>query len=161
MVPCHPAGLVSRLAALTLDVVLVTAMALGVGSLPGLAWEQMVGRVPGWLSTACTIGASVVAPVYFTFGWWLTGQTVGDMVLGLVVRRHDGGPVSFPRAALRAVIGLLLPPLWLLGMLAVLWNDQRRAWHDRRFGTIVCYAPSNHAPSNHVPPKNGAVTQPR
>jgi uncharacterized RDD family membrane protein YckC len=52
--------------------------------------------------------------------------------------------VSLPQSGLRALVGLLLPPLWLIGMLAVLWDERRRAWHDRLFRTVVCYAPRAH-----------------
>jgi uncharacterized RDD family membrane protein YckC len=38
---------------------------------------------------------------------------------------------------LRSAVGLLLPLIWLVGMLFVLWDPQRRALHDRLFGTVV------------------------
>jgi uncharacterized RDD family membrane protein YckC len=140
--PLRYAGLVSRLAALTLDVGLLTVAALAVSVLPGLAWDQVVGRSPGWLTTGSAMVAALLPWAYFTVGWWLNGETVGALVLGLVVRRRDGGSLSFPQAALRGLVGLLIPPVWLVGMLAVLWDAERRAWHDRLFRTVVCYAPS-------------------
>ncbi len=145
------AGLVSRLAALGLDVAVLTAAGLAVTVMPGLAWEQIEGDSPGWLAVVSGAVAAALPWAYFTVSWWLAGQTLGDVVIGIVVRRRDGGLVSLPRAALRAFIGLLLPAVWLVGMLAVLWDERRRAWHDRLFRTVVCYAPRVHAHEEHLP----------
>jgi uncharacterized RDD family membrane protein YckC len=136
------AGLVSRLTALVLDVALLTVAGLAISSLPGLAWEQVVGQPPGWLTASAGLVAAALPVTYFTLAWWLTGQTVGDGLLGLVVQRRTGGRVSFPQAFLRAFVGLLIVPVWLLGLVGVLRDEHRRAWHDRLFRTVVCYAPS-------------------
>lgn len=130
------------MSALILDVGLLTMAGLAISVLPSLAWEQVVGGSPGWLAAGSAIVAGLLPVLYFTFSWFATGQTLGDLLLGVVVRHRDGTPVSLPQAALRAFVGLLLPPLWLIGMLAVLWDKRRRAWHDRLFRTVVCYVPS-------------------
>jgi len=135
------AGLVSRLSALAVDVVILTVVGLAVSTLPSLAWEQLTGVAPRWVNGVSVVVAAVLPFLYFTLSWATTGQTPGDILLGLVVRERDGGRVGLLRAGLRAFGGLLLPPVWLVGMLAVLWNPERRAWHDRLFGTIVCYVP--------------------
>lgn len=139
--PTHPyAGLVSRLAALGTDVLLLTVLELSIRSLPTLAWEQMVVRpAPGWLSAGSAVLVILLPWSYFTAGWWLSGQTAGSRLFGIAVQRPDGRVPSFPRAAGRAAIGLLLPPLWMVGLLATLWDQRRRAWHDRVFGTVVRY----------------------
>ena len=77
--------------------------------------------------------------------WWLASQTVGGLVVGTVVLRPDGSELSLLHAALRAAIGLLLAPVWMVGLLAVLWDGQRRAWHDRLLHTVVRYAPHGRA----------------
>jgi uncharacterized RDD family membrane protein YckC len=141
------AGLVSRFAALAFDVALLTAACLAVSVLPSLAWEEVLGDSPGWLSVASGIVAAVLPWAYFTVSWSLTGQTLGDVLLGIVVRRRDGELMSLPHSALRALVGLLLPVVWLIGMFAVLWDERRRAWHDRLFRTVVRYAPKAHAAS--------------
>jgi uncharacterized RDD family membrane protein YckC len=74
---------------------------------------------------------------YFTISWWLAGQTLGGMLLGVAVLRNNGEELGLLHAAVRAAIGLLFAPLWLVGLLAVLWDDQRRAWHDKVFRTVV------------------------
>jgi uncharacterized RDD family membrane protein YckC len=140
------AGLVSRLAALAIDIALLIAVVLAVRMLPTAAWTEVLNRPePAWLSTGATVAAALVPWLYFTGTWWLADQTLGDLVLGLVVLRRDGGELSLLHAATRAAVGLLLAPLWIVGMLRILWDDERRAWHDKVMGTVVRYAPTTAA----------------
>ncbi len=139
------AGLVSRLAALAIDAALLTAAALALRLVPELAWLQVIGRTPpGWLVTVAGVLAGVLPWIYFTVCWWLTGQTLGGVPIGVVVRRRDGRDVSLLHAAVRAAVGLLLAPLWLVGMLFVVFDSRRRAWHDLVLGTVVRYAHDRH-----------------
>ncbi len=134
------AGLVSRVVALLIDVALLTLTALAISTLPELAWQEVLVRaVPGWFSAGVTAAAALVPWAYFAACWWLNGQTIGDLLIGVVVLRSDGQELSFPHAAARSLAGLLLAPLWLLGLFAVLWDERRRAWHDRIFRTVVRY----------------------
>lgn len=134
------AGLVSRVAALAIDAALVCVAAIAVRLLPEVAWEQVLGRTaPDWLIWTAGLAAFILPWAYFTVSWWSTGQTVGGLLLGLVVLRRDGEELSLPHAALRAAIGLLFALLWLVGLIVILWDDQRRAWHDRLFRTVVRY----------------------
>lgn len=135
------AGLVSRLAALLVDVGLLTIATTAVGTLPVLAWQQVSPLgAPAWLGTATAVAAGLLPVAYFTGCWWLTGQSVGGLLTGIAVVDTHGGRLSLPHAFLRAAGGLLLAPLWLIGLLAVLWGERRRAWHDRVFRTAVRYA---------------------
>jgi len=139
------AGLVSRIAALVIDVVVLTVTALAISTLPTLAWEQVVLRpVPGWLTAGSAAAAALLPWAYFTACWWLTGQTAGDLLFGIAVRNRDGGDVSFPQSVARAAVGLLFAPLWMIGLLGVLWDERRRAWHDRLFRTVVRYTATSH-----------------
>jgi uncharacterized RDD family membrane protein YckC len=134
------AGLVSRAGALLIDIAVLVVATWAVGELPVLAWQQVIARdVPSWLSVAAHVAAAVLPWVYFTSFWWLTGQTPGDLVTGVVVRRVDGGELSFWHAAIRSLGCLLLAPLWLVGLVAVLWDRRRMAWHDHVFRTVVRY----------------------
>lgn len=144
------AGLVSRLVALAVDVGLVSVAAIATRLLPEAVWEEVLGRAaPAWLGWVASVAALVLPWAYFTVSWWLAGQTVGDVILGLVVLRRDGQELSLPHAALRAAGGLALAVVWLIGLLGVVWDDQRRAWHDRVFRTVVRYA---EAPGPGPPP---------
>lgn len=131
------AGLVSRLTALVADVLILTLACLVISVMPSLAWTQVVGRSPGWLGVSSAIVASLLPWAYFTVAWWITGQTLGGLLVGTTVTRGDGRRALLIQAALRAAIGLALAPLWLVGLLGVLWSRDRRAWHDVVFRTVV------------------------
>lgn len=145
------AGIVSRLSALAIDVGLLTLAVAIVRLLPGAIWREIVNRnEPPWLSTIAGVAATLLPWAYFTGSWWLANQTIGSMVLGIEVGRPDGGELSLLHAGLRAVVGLLLFPVWLVGMLATLWDPQRRAWHDRLLRTVVRYTPRTRSSSSTV-----------
>jgi uncharacterized RDD family membrane protein YckC len=138
------AGLASRLVALTVDVAVLTVAGLCVSILPGLAWAQVVGDPPGWFTATWAIIASAVPWAYFTTAWWLGGQTAGGLLVGTRVARTNGQRPRLVQSALRAFVGLLLVPLWLIGLAGVLWDSRRRAWHDVVFRTVVlrCVEPA-------------------
>jgi uncharacterized RDD family membrane protein YckC len=135
------AGLVSRLAALGVDLILIVAAASAVRVIPEVVWKTITTlAVPGWLRATFALAAAVLPFLYFALCWWLPGQTVGQMMLGIAVRRHNGvEDPTLVQAALRSAFGLALAPLWIVGMLAVLWDTKRRAWHDKVFRTVVPY----------------------
>ncbi len=143
--PDRYAGLVSRLAALAVDVAVLTVAVLAIGALPPAATEAVLGSSPDWLARACAIAGAVLPWLYFTLCWWLTGETVGGLLLGIRVRRRDGARVSPVRAGLRAFLGLTFAPLWLVGLLAILVDGRRRALHDLVFATVVRYADRSRA----------------
>jgi uncharacterized RDD family membrane protein YckC len=131
------AGLASRSTALAVDVGLLTVTALSISVLPGLAWNEVIGTSPGWLGAGSGAVAAVLPWLYFTFCWWSSGQTAGGLLIGIAVQRTSGRPISIIHAGLRAAIGLALAPIWLVGLVGILWDAQRRAWHDIVFRTVV------------------------
>jgi uncharacterized RDD family membrane protein YckC len=133
------AGLVTRVSAIVVDILLLTGAVLVVGGLPPAATTAVLGHSPYWLSRACALAGAVLPWFYFTLSWWLTGATVGDLVFGVRVRRPGGARVSPLRAALRAAIGLTFAPVWTVGLLYILVDRRRRALHDVVFGTVVCF----------------------
>lgn len=142
------AGLVSRLAALVIDITVVCLAAAAVRLLPPLAWEQIFQRpAPTWLTASSAALAALLPWLYFTASWWLATQTVGDLVIGIRVLRPDGGKLSLPHAAIRAAVGLLLAPLWMVGLVLVLFDGRRRALHDQVLRTVVRYAKARPGPS--------------
>jgi uncharacterized RDD family membrane protein YckC len=139
------AGLVSRLSALAVDVGVLTLLCLTTRLVPDFAWEQVLGRpAPQWLTATAGLAAALLPWAYFTLCWWLNGKTIGSAFLGVAVRRHNGHDLTLVQAALRAAIGLLLAPLWMIGLLAVLWDSERRAWHDVLFRSVVVYSAAAH-----------------
>jgi uncharacterized RDD family membrane protein YckC len=84
--------------------------------------------------------ASVIACVYWIFGWIFIGGTVGKMVMGLRVVGPGGSRVGFWRS-LRRVIGYFISALALgLGFLWLIINKQHHDWADKLAGTSVVYA---------------------
>lgn len=84
---------------------------------------------------------AILLPVYFAYflimeGIW--GQTVGKKVLGIVVVKDDGTPItmgeSFIRNVLRFVDGFLS---YLVGFLAMTVSDKNQRIGDRMAGTVV------------------------
>jgi len=137
----------SRLSGLGVDVLVVAIAVLVVGrGLPEI-WELVVGAPPAWVLTTLDWAANITPAVYFAGSWRLTGETVGATVFGTVVRRTDGRHVGVIRAVLRAVVGLLIAPVWLIGMVTVFWDDRRRSLLDMAFGTVVQYSDRLSRPS--------------
>ncbi|TAH48324.1 MAG: RDD family protein [Chloroflexota bacterium] len=86
------------------------------------------------------IFAVAFSPIYFIFFWTLSGQTIGDAILGIRVVRLDGKPMTIPRS-IRRFIGYLVCFITLgIGFLLMLIDDQRQGLHDMLAGTCVIYA---------------------
>ena len=79
-------------------------------------------------------------------GLW--GRTLGKWLLGLRVARYtDGGPPTWPQAALRAMLPLtadaavtvIAVDVWggAVVYLSSFFNPLRRGWHDAAGGTLV------------------------
>ena len=78
--------------------------------LPEVVWQTVTNRpTPGWLSAAFGLAAALLPFADFTLCWWLPGQTLGQMLFGIAVRRHNGEEdPTLVQAALRAALGLTL-----------------------------------------------------
>ena len=135
------AGVVSRLVAVAIDVaVLTVAAAAGAALVLGGA-EVVLGHTPGWLVAATSAVLGLLPTLYFALGWWILGQTAGGLVMGIAVRRLGGRPLRFPRALLRAILGLVFPVIWLIGLTLAFIDQRRRGLLDVITGTEVVYVP--------------------
>ena len=68
---------------------------------------------------------------FFAKFWTHNGQTLGMQVWGLRVQNRDGSAISLLQALLRFMIAIAS---WLclgLGFLWMLWDKDKRTWHDR------------------------------
>ncbi|GAA4045636.1 RDD family protein [Nonomuraea soli] len=133
------AGLVSRVMALLIDVLVLVLGTAAVYLVLVEGSELMLGGSPSWVRPVAGTVMGVLPTAYFTLAWWLTGQTAGDIVMGVTVSRANGERLGFLHALLRAVVGLALAPLWLAGMVTTLIDGRRRALLDMLFGTVVRY----------------------
>jgi uncharacterized RDD family membrane protein YckC len=97
----------------------------------GSGYDLAIGAV---ISTLLVIG-------YYTFFWSLVGFTPGKVLLGLKVVRMDGTKISLFRAILRFFAYWVSAIPFFLGFFWILWDPQRRGWHDKIAGTQVLYIP--------------------
>jgi len=133
------AGFASRVAAATIDVLLVF-----VGFLLVLAVYAVVDYLvtddplelpdPGavWTGT----GMVVLLVVVLTLAWSGPGRTIGDMAVGLRVVTESGAELRAPRAFVRAVVVVGLP---VLSMAWILVSRKNAGWHDLVCRTTVIY----------------------
>lgn len=86
------------------------------------------------------ISLSVWTVLYLWISYTVFGKTVGKMLFGLRVVSSDGHVVLRAR---QTFIRVLTYPLSFLvfglGLLGVVFNPQRQAWHDRLANTAVVY----------------------
>jgi hypothetical protein len=133
------AGLISRWAALVLDLSIISwLVAQGLSALVNLA-NSLLDPAPPWLIAGLTAIAAALAPIYFGTCWWLLGYTLGDALLGFRLTTGDGRRPRFIRAMLRAWVGIVLMPVWILGMIPGIFDQKRRGWLDLLFGLEARY----------------------
>lgn len=104
----RPASLLSRVLAITLDVVVAVAVAVGavmlIASVP-TSDPSVVGAATVLAIAAVTVGIPTAVETL------TRGRTLGKVAAGLAVVRDDGGPPRFRHALVRALVGL--GELWL------------------------------------------------
>jgi uncharacterized RDD family membrane protein YckC len=150
------AGFLSRAVGLILDYAIISAIILGTGVLVTLLFGGLridLAACPAGTSIdspatlACVGGrwflivfAIILSPLYYAFFWSLTGQTIGQRVMGLRVVRLNGRRMGFFRSLLRW-IGYQVCIFTLgIGFLWVLVDNRRMGWHDKLARTCVIYA---------------------
>jgi len=67
----------------------------------------------------------------------MSGQTWGKQIAGVIVLAPDGRVLDLKRAAYRAGGALVSTLAFGVGFLQVLWDKDRRAWHDKFADTAV------------------------
>ncbi|EPY8493075.1 RDD family protein [Pseudomonas aeruginosa] len=148
-----PAGLIRRLAAMFYDFLLCVALMMVVA----LVYQQGILRLiygSDHLRELADRGALIGDPllstllVFALFGffakfWTHNGQTLGMQVWGLRVQNRDGSAISLLQALLRFMIAIAS---WLclgLGFLWMLWDKDKRTWHDRYSESQMVRLPKN------------------
>lgn len=72
---------------------------------------------------------------YLALGWWTTGRTYGDNLMGLRVLSAEGSRLGLGIASLRAVLCVLFP----LGLFWVPFSSDNRSVQDLVLRTAVVY----------------------
>jgi uncharacterized RDD family membrane protein YckC len=92
----------------------------------------LIATIVGW-----AIGLTI--PLVYALWFWTkkAGATPGKMALGIRIVSADNGPLSGEQSFIR-FLGYIPSGLVLgLGYLAMLWDGEKRCWHDRMAGTRV------------------------
>jgi uncharacterized RDD family membrane protein YckC len=133
----EPAGLFRLLAALVYDWLLLVAIAM-VYALVVVAVRGFREVEPGtwWFSA----GLVAVGAFYFAWCWTQGGRTLGMQAWRLRLQRSEGERLpGWGQALLRCVAAFVsLLPVGL-GYWWMLFDRDRRSWHDRLSGTCVIY----------------------
>jgi len=80
---------------------------------------------------------------FFAKFWTHNGQTLGMQVWGLRIQNADGTAISLWQAMLRFLVAIGSSLLLGLGYLWVLWDKQKRSWHDIYSDSQVIQLPKN------------------
>lgn len=133
------AGLVTRTAALALDLTLATwLLSQTLAALMGVL-TNVFGTLPTWAVAALTASAASLAPTYLGVTWGLFGASLGYSLVGLRICTPDGKKPRMGRALLRGWIALGLFFLWVIGMITSVFDVRRRGGLDFLMGTEVRY----------------------
>jgi uncharacterized RDD family membrane protein YckC len=137
------ASLLRRLAAMLYDSLLLLALLMIVTAcfLPFTGGEAVRWQAFPLLTLLywCALAGAVL--VYFGLPWTARGQTLAMTTWRLRVQRDDGCLLTWRDVAVRLAASLLS---WLpagLGFIWVLFDRDRRAWHDALSGTRVVVLP--------------------
>jgi uncharacterized RDD family membrane protein YckC len=132
------AGLVTRLAAATLDGIVVgLVLVAGYVGISGLLFliDPRGFSFPDVSLVFSMAAGFVVLVVYLTVAWWISGRSYGYLVLGLRVVGRRGQRLRLTGAFLRAVLCAMFP----IGLLWVAVNRENRSVQDVLLRTSVVY----------------------
>ncbi len=130
-------GFFRRANALAIDLFVIALLSTIMGAMAYVGYKVGLGAhglvISGdnvaALFAILTIGWLGLTSAYFIVLHGLDGQTIGKRLFGLRVVGVDRQPPSFRQAALRWFAAVGFAPVGL-GFLWVLWQAEKRGWHD-------------------------------
>ncbi len=133
-----PPSLMRRLGAIFYDTLLVVGLLLFVTTLVTVPVDILFGQeaaaaVPQ--SPLFTLVLCLVPPLFFVRFWLKGGQTLGMRAWKLMVIRHDGLSLTPKDAILRFLSATLSLLPFGAGLLWMLFDSKKLAWHDRLSAT--------------------------
>ncbi|TBU78243.1 RDD family protein [Phytopseudomonas daroniae] len=146
------AGLGRRLAAVLYDSFLCVALLIVVTFLYKLIQMGIYGeaQLRQWSEAGALDGDPLLSTLlllslfgFFAKFWTHNGQTLGMQVWGIRVQNADGTAISVWQALLRFLVAILS---WLtlgLGYLWIVFDKQKRSWHDLYSDSLVVRLPKN------------------
>lgn len=136
----RPAGFVSRLIAITIDVAILVVTVSVITIVGQFLIDSIgLGKPSKVLVAIITLAFAVLLWISYFVGLLAAGgQTVGKRIMGLRVVRTDGSRLTGRRSFRRFVgYALALPLFW--GYLIVLLDNRRQAFQDHFADTFVIY----------------------
>jgi uncharacterized RDD family membrane protein YckC len=137
----HLARLGDRLLATILDTLLLVAMFAVIGMWSAVRWGGLTPNGFSIAGKAALITFSLVGVAGFLYYWILegvAGATLGKAIIGIQVRRKDGGRCSFAAALLRNVLRIVDGiAVYLVGLLIAAFSKLRQRLGDHVAGTVV------------------------
>jgi uncharacterized RDD family membrane protein YckC len=143
----HYAGIVSRLLAFIVDVVIIGL----VYAIAGRVLEYIVSALRGdtfsMSDHPLASNIALVLWVFFYSAYTLStsGRTPGMAVFGIQAVRRDGHGLGTRRAIVRTLVFPLSFALFCFGFIMILLGRERRALHDVIAGSAVVYEWDAHA----------------
>jgi uncharacterized RDD family membrane protein YckC len=137
------AGIVSRFAALSIDVAILTVIGAAGTLVISHGSELLLVRTglgQRWLPVVWPFVSLLIVGVYHVGFVALVGQTPGKWLLGLRVISARGGSLRPWQAVVRWMGYAVSAAPLCLGFLWVLFDRRRQAWHDKLARTLVVYA---------------------
>jgi len=132
------AGVVTRLLAAGVDVVVVVLMTVALDlAAAGMrfVWSPADFQWPRPAVLTAGVVIVIVAVLYLTVAWATTGRTYGDRLLGLRVLSGRGELLGWVRSFLRAAASVF----WPVGLLWSGISRTRSSLQDLVFRTVVVY----------------------
>ena len=133
------AGIITRGLAAVIDLLVVLLMLSGLYGgliLVRLVHSPAAFSLPSLNAVFSTLVTFVVAVLYLTACWTVSGSTAGAVTMGLRVVGRRSQRVHLPVGLLRAIGCVLFP----IGLLWVVIDRQRRSLQDIVFRTRVVYS---------------------
>ena len=97
------------------------------------AMQQMFGFVIALWAVFFVIGV-----LYHSLLWWRFGATVGQLALGIQIRREtDGSRIGLGRAVVRYIGYILSGWILFFGFIWVAIDARKQGWHDKIAGTVA------------------------
>ncbi len=146
------AGLSRRLAAIFYDFLLCIALLIIVTFIYKLLLMGFYGheQLKQMSDSGALDGDPLLSTVLFRslFGffakfWTHNGQTLGMQVWGLRIQNKDGTAITLWQAMLRFLVAIGSWLLLGLGYLWVIWDKEKRTWHDMYSESQVVHLPKN------------------
>ena len=88
-------------------------------------------------SVDALIGLLLLPMLYFVFFEGIWGGTIGKLLLGIRVRRKDGGKINFGISFIRFLGKIVSTIPFVLGFVLALFDKKHQALHDKIANTLV------------------------